>query len=155
MQVKLETQRGETVHTADTAFDAEAPDVVVWDGRVFRFMRTDGIWDQKKHIYREASVHDLGPAQNGAQNDAQNDAENRAAEEAEAPAPKGKKKDDRQISAVLTTSQAALLKRVKSQGAFASPKQAIIAGLEALDEKHAMSNDALLKLLAERLDTRH
>lgn len=155
MQIKLETQRGETVHTAETAFDADPPDVVRWAGRTFRFIRTDGIFDQKKHVYREASVHDLAGA--APQNDALNGADHGAVNgdgAAEAPS-KRRKKDERQISAVLTPAQAALLKRVKAQGAYASPKQAILAGLEALDEKHAMSNDALLKLLAERLDTRH
>ena len=158
MQIKLETQRGEAVHTAETAFDAEPPDVVLWAGRTFRFMRTDGIFDQKKHVYREASVHALGGAAvqtetvNGTDHSGVNG--NGAAAPDETPL-KGKKKDDRQINAVLTTAQAALLKRVKTQGAYSSPKQALIAGLEALDEKHAMSNDALLKLLAERLDTRH
>ncbi len=158
MQIKLETQRGEAVHTAETAFDNDPPDVVLWAGRTFRFMRTDGIFDQKKHVYREASVHDLGDAPiqtetvNGADHSGVNGNGAAATDEASS---KGKKKDDRQISAVLTTAQAALLKRVKTQGAYSSPKQAILAGLEALDEKHAMSNDALLKLLAERLDTRH
>jgi hypothetical protein len=149
VQIKLETQRGEAVHTAETAFEADPPDVVVWNGRTFRLLRTDGVWDHKKHVYREATVHDLG-----------------GAPQAEAPggaaAPAGetslsakKPKTDRQLNAVLTREQAELLKRVKARGAFTSPKAAIIAGLEALDEKHAMSNDALLKLLAERLDTTH
>ena len=150
MQIKLETQRGEAVHTAETAFEADPPDVVVWNGRIFRFVRTDGIWDQKKHIYREASVHDLGSAP-------QNGADAAAPMPAPEPALNGKKtKSDRQISANLTAAQADLLKRVKARGAFTSPKAALIAGLEALDEKHTLSNDALLKLLAERLDdTRH
>ena len=154
MQIKLETQRGEAVHTADTAFDNDPPDVVFWNGRTFRLLRTDGVWDHKKHVYREASVHDLGHSpQNGAANGVEHGAVN-GAEAPEAPV-KDKKKPDRQISAALTPAQAELLKRVKTRGAFGSPKAAIIAGLEALDEKHAMSNDALLKLLAERLDTRH
>ena len=148
MQIKLETQRGEAVHTAETAFEADPPDVVVWNGRTFRLLRTDGVWDHKKHVYREASVHDLGGAPQA------------EAAPAAAPAPETalnaqKPKTDRQLSAVLTREQAELLKRVKARGAFTSPKAAIIAGLEALDEKHAMSNDALLKLLAERLDTPH
>lgn len=150
MNIKLESQRGEAIHAAEGAFEADPPDVVVWNGRIFRFVRTDGIWDQKKHIYREASVHDLGSApQNGAD----------AAVPTPAPEPSlnGKKtKSDRQVSANLTAAQADLLKRVKARGAFASPKAALIAGLEALDEKHTLSNDALLKLLAERLgDTQH
>ena len=148
MQIKLETQRGEAVHTAETAFEADPPDVVVWNERTFRLLRTDGVWDHKKHVYREASVHDLGGAPQA------------EAAPAAAPAPETalnarKPKTDRQLSAVLTREQAELLKRVKARGAFSSPKAAIIAGLEALDEKHAMSNDALLKLLAERLDTPH
>lgn len=148
MDIKLESLRGEVVHTAPTAFDADPPDVIVWSGRTFRFVRTDGIFDQKKHVYREASVHDLGGAPiNG------------SASEPETPpvALNGKKpKDERQVSATLTVAQAALLKRVKSRGAYSSPKAALIAGLEALDEKHDMSNDALLKLLAERLgDSQH
>ena len=150
MNIKLETQRGEAIHAAEAAFEADPPDVVVWNGRTFRFVRTDGIFDQKKHVYREASIHDLGSApQNGAE----------AAAPAPAPEPtlNGKKpKNDRQVSANLTAAQADLLKRVKARGAFTSPKAALIAGLEALDEKHTLSNDALLKLLAERLgDERH
>ena len=154
MNIKLETQRGEAVHAAEAAFEADPPDVVVWNGRIFRFVRTDGIWDQKKHIYREASVHDLGGSP---QDGAVNGVDTEAAPPAPGPVLNGKKaKPDRQISAVLTTAQAALLKRVKTRGAFTSPKAALIAGLEALDEKHTLSNDALLKLLAERLDdTRH
>ena len=150
MNIKLESQRGEAIHAAEGAFEADPPDVVVWNGRIFRFVRTDGIWDQKKHIYREASVHDLGSApQNGADAAAQTPAPQ--------PASNGKKpKSDRQVSANLTAAQADLLKRVKARGAFTSPKAALIAGLEALDEKHTLSNDALLKLLAERLgDERH
>ena len=147
MQIKLETQRGEAVHTAETAFEADPPDVVVWNGRTFRLLRTDGVWDHKKHVYREASVHDLGGA---------SQAEAAPAAPAAETALNAKKpKTDRQLSAALTREQAELLKRVKARGAFTSPKAAIIAGLEALDEKHAMSNDALLKLLAERLDTPH
>ena len=147
MQIKLETQRGEAVHTAETAFEADPPDVVVWNGRTFRLLRTDGVWDHKKHVYREASVHDLGGA---------SQAEAAPAAAAAETALNAKKpKTDRQLSAALTREQAELLKRVKARGAFTSPKAAIIAGLEALDEKHAMSNDALLKLLAERLDTPH
>jgi len=148
VDIKLESLRGEVVHTAPTAFDADPPDVVLWSGRTFRFVRTDGIFDQKKHVYREASVHDLGGVSaNGATSEP---------ETAAAPLNGKKPKDDRQISATLTTAQAALLKRVKSRGAYSSPKAALIAGLEAIDEKHDMSNDALLKLLAERLgDTQH
>jgi len=147
VQIKLETQRGEAVHTAETAFEADPPDVVVWNGRTFRLLRTDGVWDHKKHVYREASVHDLGGA---------SQAEAAPAAPAAETALNAKKpKTDRQLSAALTREQAELLKRVKARGAFTSPKAAIIAGLEALDEKHAMSNDALLKLLAERLDTPH
>jgi hypothetical protein len=150
VNIKLESPRGEAIHAAEAAFEADPPDVMVWNGRIFRFVRTDGIWDQKKHIYREASVHDLGSSpQDGAQ----------AAAPTPAPEPtlNGKKaKSDHQISANLTAAQADLLKRVKARGAFTSPKAALIAGLEALDEKHTLSNDALLKLLAERLDdTRH
>jgi hypothetical protein len=150
VNIKLESTRGEAVHTAQGAFEADPPDVMVWNGRIFRFVRTDGIWDQKKHIYREASVHDLGSVP-------QDGADPAAPAPAPEPTLNGKKpKSDRQVSANLTAAQAELLKRVKARGAFTSPKAALIAGLEALDEKHAMSNDALLKLLAERLtDTRH
>ena len=147
MQIKLETQRGEAVHAAETAFDNDPPDVVLWAGRTFRFVRTDGIFDQKKHVYREANVHDLGGASQAEASP--------AAPAAETALNAKKPKSDRQLSAALTREQAELLKRVKARGAFTSPKAAIIAGLEALDEKHAMSNDALLKLLAERLDTPH
>ena len=156
MQIKLETQRGEAVHTAETAFDNDPPDVVLWNGRTFRLLRTDGVWDHKKHVYREASVHDLGGApQNSAEGEAVNGVDAAAAPADETKLNGKKPKSDRQLSAALTREQAELLKRVKTRGAFGSPKAAVIAGLEALDEKHAMSNDALLKLLAERLDTRH
>ncbi len=148
MQIKLETQRGEAVHTAETAFEADPPDVVVWNGRTFRLLRTDGVWDHKKHVYREATVHDLGGAP-------QAEAPGAAAPAGETALSAKKPKSDRQLNAVLTREQAELLRRVKARGAFTSPKAAVIAGLEALDEKHAMSNDALLKLLAERLDTTH
>ncbi|MBI3438251.1 MAG: hypothetical protein HY054_06310 [Proteobacteria bacterium] len=160
MDIKLESQRGEVVHAAPTAFDADPPDVVLWCGRTYRFVRTDGIFDQKKHVYREASVHDLGgvPQDGAGDGSAEHTVNGAGAASAPEAAPlNGKKpKDDRQVSATLTAAQAALLKRVKARGAYASPKATIIAGLEALDEKHALSNDALLKLLAERLDdTRH
>jgi hypothetical protein len=150
VNIKLESQRGEAVHAAQGALEANPPDVMVWNGRIFRFVRTDGIWDQKKHIYREASVHDLGTAP-------QDGADAAAPPPEPEPALNGKKlKSDRQVSANLTAAQADLLKRVKARGAFTSPKAALIAGLEALDEKHTLSNDALLKLLAERLtDTQH
>src|SRR5689334_23844640 len=97
VQIKLETQRGEAVHTADTAFDNDPPDVVFWNGRTFRLLRTDGVWDHKKHVYREASVHDLGHSpQNGAANGAEHGALNGVeAPIAEAPV-KDKKKSDRQ-----------------------------------------------------------
>ena len=151
MNIKLETKRGETVYAGEATLAGEAPDVLIWAGRVFRFVRTDGIWDQTKHVYCEASVHDMGDALGVAPEAPPPEAA------PEAPPSAGKKtKDDRQISATLSAAQAALLKRVKARGAFASPKAALIAGLEALDEKHTLSNDALLKLLAERLsDTQH
>jgi hypothetical protein len=154
VNIKLESPRGEAIHAADAAFEADPPDVVVWNGRIFRFVRTDGIFDQKKHVYREASVHDLGASP---QDGAMNGVDTEAVASAPEPPLNGKKsKPDRQVSAALTAAQAELLKRVKARGAFASPKAALIAGLEALDEKHTLSNDALLKLLAERLtDTRH
>jgi hypothetical protein len=146
VDIKLESLRGEVVHTAPSAFDADPPDIVVWCGRIFRFLRTDGIFDQKKHVYREGSVHDLGGmVQDGAASGVETAPANGASLNGKKP------KDERQVSAVLTAAQAALLKRVKARGAYASPKAAIIAGLEALDEKHTLSNDALLKLIAERL----
>ena len=146
MNVKLESPRGEAFHVAQAAFDADPPDVIRWAERTFRYVRTDGIFDQKKHVYREASVHDLpaeerpssqvGAGQEGMVNRAESGA---------------KAKDERQVSLTLTGAQAALLRRVRTSGAHASPKAAIIAGLEALEGKHTVSNGALLKLLAERL----
>lgn len=156
MNIKLESQRGETVYTAGAAFEAEPPEIMLWNGQVFRFLRTDGVWDHKKHVYREASVHDLGC-------DLGHDMGAAAAPELDAtPAEEatltGKKsqndrqKSDRQISATLTAAQAALLKRVRASGAHASTKATLLAGLEALEKQHTLSNDALLKLLAERLE---
>jgi hypothetical protein len=137
VNIKLETPRGEAVHAAQVAFAADPPEIMLWNGRVFRLLRTDGVWDRKKHVYREAEVHDLGSAPAPAE---------------PAASVNGKKaKTDRRLSAVLTPAQAALLKRVRARGAYASPKAALLAGLEALDKKHSLSNDALLKLLAERL----
>ena len=146
MNIKLESQRGETVHTADAAFEADPPEIMLWNAQVFRFLRTDGVWDHKKHVYREASVHDLGCDMGAA---AAPELDAAPAEEATLT---GKKKNDRQISATLTAAQAALLKRVRARGAHASTKATLIAGLEALEKQHTVSNDALLKLLAERLE---
>ena len=144
VNIKLETQRGEMVHAANAVFEADPPDVMLWNGQVFRFLRTDGVWDQKKHVYRQSSVHDLGGLVDAAP-------EPDAASPAQASLTGKRFRSDRQISATLTAAQAALLKRVRARGAHASTKAALIAGLEALEKKHAMSNDALIALLSERL----
>ncbi|MFT3726239.1 MAG: hypothetical protein QM759_00225 [Terricaulis sp.] len=147
MEVKLEGLRGEPVFTTDASVADNPPEVMLWNGRVFRHLRTDGVWDKKKHVYREAAVHDLGVAPDAALDET---------DEANAAAPVQDKKPraDRQLNAVLNAAQAALLKRVRARGAFTSNKAAVLAGLDALDEKLTLSNDALLKLLAERLEIR-
>jgi hypothetical protein len=150
VNIKLESPRGEAVHAANASFEADPADVIRWAGRTFRYVRTDGIFDQKKHVYREASVHDLPGAP--AQIDTATDDGADTAPAGETTLTGKRQKNDRQISATLTAAQAALLKRVRARGAHASTKAALIAGLEALEKKHTMSNEALLTLLSERLE---
>lgn len=133
VNVKLEDARGALLHAADVPNgDGEPPDVVAWGGRVFRFARTDGLWDQKKHVYREASLLDLG------------------GEEA-APVVEAVEEDTTRISATLSEAQAALLKRVRQRGSYANNKAALLAGLDALDHQVALSNEALISMIAKRL----
>lgn len=131
MNVKLEDARGALLHAADVpAGEAEPPEAILWRGRVFRFARTDGLWDQKKHVYREASLLDLGG-------------------EAE-PAP-AEPEEEARINVNLSPAQADLLKRVRQRGQFPTNKAALLAGLDALDHQGALSNEALISMIAKRL----
>jgi hypothetical protein len=43
--------------------DAKTPaDVITLKGVTYRYVRTDGLWDRKVHVYKEASVKRLRPA---------------------------------------------------------------------------------------------
>jgi len=150
VNLKLENQRQVIVHTVDVESDAEiAPDAVIWNGCVYRYVRTDGLFDQKKHVYREASVLTLAkPGEAAPEPDekvleiaqAQLDASARARAEGA-----------RKIEITLTAKQAALLQRAREHGGYPNFKAALLAGLDALEKGGVLSNDALLALLAKRL----
>lgn len=55
MLVKLEGLQGAALHTLEVEMAATPPDVLLLGRRVFRFVRTDGVWDKKSHVYREAT----------------------------------------------------------------------------------------------------
>lgn len=136
MNVKLEDARGALLHAADLPArgEGEPPEVISWCGRMFRFARTDGLWDQKKHVYREASFLDLG-------GEAEPETEAAPVEE----------EDTAHISASLTAAQSDLLKRVRQLGQFPNNKAALMAGLDALEHQSALSNEALISMIAKRL----
>jgi hypothetical protein len=54
--VKLEGLQGAALHTLEVEMAATPPDVLLLGRRVFRFVRTDGVWDKKSHVYREATM---------------------------------------------------------------------------------------------------
>lgn len=54
MLVKLEGLSGGTLHTVEIAMGAAPPDVLLVGRKIFRYLRTDGVWDRKAHVYREA-----------------------------------------------------------------------------------------------------
>lgn len=56
MLVKLEGLQGAALHTLEVEMAATPPDVLILGRRVFRFVRTDGVWDKKSHVYREATT---------------------------------------------------------------------------------------------------
>ncbi|MES1197415.1 MAG: hypothetical protein ABUL55_02210 [Pseudomonadota bacterium] len=141
MIIRLEMPHGALIHQAEIVSDREPPDVVFWDRRAFRFVRTDGLWDQKRHIYREASVCDLSAG----------------AEMIDAPAaaPNANEntKGGQRVRLNLTQQQSETLRRVRLRGGYASNKATVLAGLAALEGVNAVSNEALLTLLAKRLQT--
>lgn len=55
MLVKLEGFQGQALDTLEIEMPASPPEVLLLGQRVFRFARTDGVWDRKSHVYREAS----------------------------------------------------------------------------------------------------
>ncbi len=139
MNLKLEGRRGGLVHTLEAAIEeGEPPETIIWNRRVFRFARTDGVWDQKKHVYREATVFDAGES-------ATEESAESACADAHEP------EDTRSVSLNLSPPQAALLQRVRDRGGYANNKAALLAGLKLLDSAGVMNNEALLALLAKRL----
>ncbi len=56
MLVKLESLQGAALHMLEVEMAATPPDVLLLGRRVFRFVRTDGVWDKKSHVYREATI---------------------------------------------------------------------------------------------------
>jgi hypothetical protein len=148
LNIKLETDRGAHVHAAEIAHEGDPPDVIFWDKRVFRYVRTDGVWDQKKHVYREAVPLSLTARQNARRAMAALEtqmAQQAAAKDAAAA------REGRTITLNLTKPQAEQLMRARERGGYASNKAALVAGLEALDKADALTNDALLAVLARRL----
>jgi len=137
--IRLEMPHGALIHQADIVSDREPPDVVIWDRRTFRFVRTDGLWDQKRHVYREASVCDLNV---GCEIDAAPVAAFGVNDNA---------KGGQRVRLTLTPAQAETLRRVRDRAGYASNKSTLLAGLAALDGVNAMSNEALVTLLAKRL----
>lgn len=62
MLVKLEGLQGAALHTLEVEMAATPPDVLLLGRRVFRFVRTDGVWDKKSHVYREATTQKIDAA---------------------------------------------------------------------------------------------
>ncbi len=150
MNLKLENQRQVIVHTVDVEADPDAPpDAVVWESRVYRYVRTDGLFDQKKHVYREATivvVADPAVASGGADETVTELAQAQLHAEARARA-----EGARKLEVTLSARQTALLQRVRAQGGYPNFKATLIAGLDALDKGVTLNNEALLGLLAKRL----
>jgi hypothetical protein len=152
VNIKLETQRGALIHSAELALEGEPPDVLIWGARAFRFVRTDGVWDQKKHVYREGTVCSLNKAGDAAA------AGELAAQQMEAftratteNAVLAELDGARQVTLNLTAKQSDLLTRARVKGGFTNYKATLLAGLEAIDKAGPLTNDALLALLAKRL----
>lgn len=150
MNIKLEAQRGGGVQTFDVSSESDPPDVIFWDNRVFRYQRTDGVWDQKKHVYKEASAACL--SEDGSKLQPAAIGELAAPAAPQPPAPDADFDEElRKVSLSLTAPQADMLKRMRERGGFPSNKAALLAGLEALERGGALSNDALLAMLSKRL----
>lgn len=62
MLVKFEGLQGAALHTLEVEMAATPPDVLLLGRRVFRFVRTDGVWDKKSHVYREATTQKVDRA---------------------------------------------------------------------------------------------
>jgi hypothetical protein len=57
--VRLEDTRGVAAHLGAIAYAKAAPDVITLKGVTYRYIRTDGLWDRKVRVYKEASVKRL------------------------------------------------------------------------------------------------
>jgi hypothetical protein len=148
LNIKLETDRGVHVHAGEIPREGEPPDVLFWDKRVFRYARTDGVWDQKKHVYRESTSFSLDASQSAEQAIATLETEQESAAVA---ARAAEEQDGRKIALNLTKAQAGLLTTLRERHGHASNKATIVAALEAFEKASALNNDALLALLAKRL----
>ncbi len=62
MLVRLEDTRGVPAHLGAIADAKAPPDVITLKGVTYRYVRTDGLWDRKVHVYKQASVKRLRPA---------------------------------------------------------------------------------------------
>lgn len=62
MFVRLEDSRGALAHVGPIPDAKTPPDVITLKGATYRYVRTDGLWDRKVHVYKEASVKRLRPA---------------------------------------------------------------------------------------------
>lgn len=151
VNIKLEALRGGGVQTFEVAAESEPPDVIFWDNRVFRYQRTDGVWDQKKHVYRESTARSL--SKDGSKLHQASVGKYSAPPRAEPPPPDTTEIDAeaRKLSLSLTAGQLEQLKRVRERGGYPSSKAALVAGLELLERGGAISNDALLNMLSKRL----
>jgi hypothetical protein len=56
LDVRLENERGQLAHAGPIPDAKRPPDVIVACGVTYRFVRTDGVWDKKVHVYQAASV---------------------------------------------------------------------------------------------------
>ncbi len=148
MNIKLETDRGVHVHAADIPREGDPPDVLFWETRVFRYVRTDGVWDQKKHVYRETAPFSLNALQSA---EAAIEALAADQERAAVTAHRNDEQEGRKITLNLTKQQAALLMTLRERHGHGSNKATIVAALEAFEKASALNNDALLALLARRL----
>lgn len=151
MNLKLENQRQVIVHTVDVEVEADPPpDAVIWETRLYRYVRTDGVWDQKKHVYREATVLTLADQNGTAAPETDEAILEIARTKAEAEA-RERAEGARQFTLTLTAKQSEKLRRVREQGGYPNFKAVLLAGLEAIEKGAVLNNDALLALLAKRL----
>ncbi len=150
MNIKLEALRGGGGQSFEVAAESDPPDVLFWDNRVFRYQRTDGVWDQKKHVYRESTASFL--SQDGVRFEPFVPSERIAPEPPKA-APVESDYDAalKKLSFTLTAAQLEQLKRIRERGNYPSNKAALIAGLELLERGGSISNEALISMLSKRL----